>query len=118
MQSVKTILILFLLIGGCIALVGCESDDKKNIVSQEEFNSLQKGMTYEEVIGILGEPYTSNTMGDYTGGTWFYENDTTLCTVMFRNNRLYRKDVGAPEPPEIEVPDVNINIPEINLPNV
>lgn len=114
MRNTTVKLMLALFMGACLALVGCESDDNRNIITEAEYNSLQEGMTYEEVLGIIGEPHSSKTYGDLTSYSWFYKNDTDFCVVMFRNNRLVHK-TNTDEEIELDLPDFDIDIPEYDV---
>ena len=51
-KSTKKIILFF----SFISLISCSISPK--IVTKEEFNSIQKGMSYQEVVDTIGQEYT------------------------------------------------------------
>jgi Domain of Unknown Function with PDB structure (DUF3862) len=118
-----TLMGLFLMLGACVALmssVDTEKDnlqaDKKTIsekvdtpamstsepavkendeVTMEEFNKIKNGMTYEEVVKIIGFEGTemsSSEIGGIKTIMYSWQNDDgSNMNAMFQNNKLNTK---------------------------
>ena len=77
-----------LLVGGLLlALAGCSR------LTQDNFNKIQDGMTYEEVVSILGEPTDSKGVGagSLSASSVTWENDSARANIKFLNNKVQLK---------------------------
>ena len=64
-----------------------------NRLSQENFAKIDEGMTFEEVVAVLGEPTDSKSAGigplSATDATW--ENDSARINIKFLNGKVQIK---------------------------
>ena len=81
----KTLLPLLCL--ALLLLVGCTR------LTQENFNRVEDGMTYDEVVRILGEPADSKGIGagplSASSATW--EDDQARVNIKFLNGKVQLK---------------------------
>jgi hypothetical protein len=84
-----------LLIAG-LFLVGCFDR-----LSQASFNKVQKGMTFEEVVAILGQPTDSKSVGvgplSATSSKW--SNAKIEINIKFVNNKVQLKSLDTKSGP-------------------
>ncbi|MBA2653536.1 MAG: DUF3862 domain-containing protein [Gammaproteobacteria bacterium] len=68
-----------------LVLVSCTSS-----INKKNFDLIESGMTYPEVVAILGEPSTSATLslGDSTGTSTYWENRNGKISIQFINGRV------------------------------
>lgn len=80
----------------------CCTDLKPPIVSMEKYNCIQSGMSYSEVVNIIGTPGTEmsrsdmpgikNVMKEITTIMYMWRNsDGTNMNAMFQNDKLISK---------------------------
>ena len=75
------------------------SQSATNKINIEKFNTIQTGMTYQEVVNIIGEEGTmmseSNIGNDETYRTilyyWYGDNGISNANIMFQNNKVISK---------------------------
>lgn len=67
-----------------LALVGCARLTRAN------FDRIEEGMSYSEVVGILGEPDDSKSVGfgPLSASTATWEDDQALISIQFVNERV------------------------------
>ena len=77
-----------------LALVGCDR------LSQENFNKIERGMTYDEVVAILGEPTDSKSVGvaSLSGTTATWESSSVEISIQFVNEKVQLKSRETKEP--------------------
>lgn len=77
----------FLVLISCIILFSCSR------VSQENFNRLNQNMTMQEVIQILGEPTSSESVdiAGISGTASIWRSDKAEINIQFLNNKLLMK---------------------------
>lgn len=68
-------------------------------LTQENFNRIDNGMPYAEVVKILGEPESSEAGGAFgiTAGTSVWRDDTHQVTIVFLNEKVTSKAFSAIE---------------------
>lgn len=65
-------------------------------MTMEKFNQIEDGMTYEEVVSIIGEEGTLSTESSYGNQTmkvyyWYAKNGISNATVSFMNGKVNAK---------------------------
>jgi len=62
-------------------------------LTQENFNKIDNGMPYADVVKILGEPQSSEGGGAFgiTAGTSVWRDDTHQVTIVFLNEKVTSK---------------------------
>jgi hypothetical protein len=91
-------LILFLP-GGVLNNPGDDGGQSVHTIRLENYNKVEKGMTYEEVKGILGADGelfgdggdTSSDSGYLTTYRWYGENDQSVAVMSFLSGKLTAK---------------------------
>ncbi len=80
-------LLLLLVATGCTRL------------TQENFNKVQTGMTYEEVVSILGEPSDNKSLGagPLSASSITWEDDSARVNIKFLNNKVQLKAFESKE---------------------
>lgn len=82
---------------GCLALMlltACENDDDRTLVTLSEYNEIQYGMSYDQVVAIVGDNETSSaraTGGPYgaTAYAYVWENrDGSRMVVTFATTNV------------------------------
>ena len=71
-------------------------EDLKSNISLEKYNQIQEGMTYEEVVSIVGEEgevVSEVDIGypEYATKLYSWSNDNGTMTITFQNNKVYSK---------------------------
>lgn len=76
---------------GLALVAGCD-----NRVDRAQFERIENGMSQEEVVAILGEPDTieSVTLGRVSGSTAQWRADGRVVTVVFANDEVAFKSLG------------------------
>ena len=74
-----------------VLLVGCGSK-----ITQENFDTIQAGMSREDVKSILGEPTESGgvSVGTISGDSWVWKKDRTVITIQFVGGKVLAKQFG------------------------
>ena len=88
-KSKMTVILSFII--GILFLFLCACNSK---VNEENYNKIQTGMTYNEVINILGDDYevgSDANVGGYTSSCYIWENGGYTITVIFLNGKVYSK---------------------------
>lgn len=72
------------------------TQDQKQKVTLEKFNQIQTGMTYDEVVSIIGEEGTLSTESSYGNANmkiyyWYSEDGITNATISFMNGKVEAK---------------------------
>jgi hypothetical protein len=66
-------------------------------LTQENFNKVEKGMTFEEVVAILGQPTDSKSVGvgplSATSSKW--SNAKVEISIKFVNNKVQLKSLDS-----------------------
>ena len=83
MQKAASVACLLLL----LTALGCTR------LTQENFNKVQTGMTYEEVVTILGEPSDNQSVGagPLSASSITWEDDSARVNIKFLNNKVQLK---------------------------
>lgn len=76
-----------------LAATGCTR------LTQENFNKVQTGMTYEEVVTILGEPSDNQSIGagPLSASSITWEDDSARVNIKFLNNKVQVKAFESKE---------------------
>jgi hypothetical protein len=66
-------------------------------INQEDFNKISNGMTYAEVVKVLGEPTSSESGGAFgiTAGASVWRDDKNQISIVFVNEKVASKSFGA-----------------------
>lgn len=73
-----------------------ESENDNTKATLDKFNQIETGMTYEEVVGIMGEEGTLSTESSYGSQSlktyyWYASNGYSNATISFMNNKVSAK---------------------------
>ena len=63
-------------------------------ITLDKFNQIQTGMTYEEVVAIIGEEGTvssESSYGDYSSKIYSWSNGIANATISFTNGKVSAK---------------------------
>ena len=78
-----------ILLMAALLLVGCTR------LTQENYNKIEEGMAYQDVLTILGEPTESKSIGigplSGTAATW--DDGTTRISIKFLNEKVQLKSL-------------------------
>ena len=78
-----------ILVMAAFLLVGCTR------LTQENYNKIEEGMAYQDVLTILGEPTESKSIGigplSGTAATW--DDGTTRISIKFLNEKVQLKSL-------------------------
>lgn len=87
MAAMKTLLKSFLLAVVAVALISCGR------VNQDNFNKVQNNMTSEEVVAILGEPTTSDSINiaGVSGTSSAWKSRDAQIIIQFVNDKVIAK---------------------------
>lgn len=71
-------------------------ENHENKITLEKFNQIENGMTYEEVVSIIGEEGTLSTESSYGSQAmriygWYASNGISNATVSFMNGKVNGK---------------------------
>ncbi len=68
-------------------------------LTQENFNKVETGMTYEQVVGILGEPTDNKSVGagPVSASSVSWESDSARVNIKFLNNKVQLKAFESKE---------------------
>lgn len=87
----KKVLISLMLIALSLAIVACSN--KEGVVTEENFNKLEEGMTKDEIIELFGEPLEEN------GNQWTYDllkgDSTSALNIFFNGDELAGYTTGS-----------------------
>lgn len=85
----------------CILMVSCSK------VTQANYEKIKPNMSMQEVIAILGEPSSSESISvagiSGTSATW--RNNNSEIVIQFLNNKVTVKTMGKPDQGPVEVPN-------------
>lgn len=78
------------------ALTGTDIVQNQEKMTLEKFNKIETGMTYQEVVDIIGEEGTLSTESSYGNQTmqiyyWYASNGISNATVSFQNGKVTAK---------------------------
>ena len=89
LRSTNRTIVSALLAVAIVALLGCSR------LTQENFNRIDEGMSFDEVTTILGEPTDSKSIGigplSGTAATW--DDGKTRIEIKFLNERVQLKSL-------------------------
>ncbi len=71
-------------------------ENRENKITLEKFNQIENGMTYEEVVSIIGEEGTLSTESSYGNQTmriysWYASDGISNATITFMNGNVKGK---------------------------
>ena len=69
-------------------------NESPNKITLDKFNQIQTGMTYEEVVAIIGEEGTlssESSYGDYSSKIYSWSNGIANATISFSNGKVSAK---------------------------
>jgi len=91
MRKITLFITTLLLLSGCVTKMNIQQG---NVIEQENYNKLHKGMTREEVTSLVGSPVMINTFRDnrvdyiYTNKPGYGKGEEMSFTLVFQRNRL------------------------------
>ena len=67
-------------------------------VTRKNFDRIENGMSYEEVVEILGEPSDSASagFGPFSAGSAEWEGDDGMISIQFVNEKVQAKSFQSP----------------------
>lgn len=70
-------------------------------ITQDNFNKINNGMAYEEVVKLLGEPQSSEGGGAFgiTASTAVWKDEKNQISIVFLNEKVTSKTFGAVQAP-------------------
>lgn len=79
-----------------VSNITVEESNQDEKATLEKFNKIETGMTYQEVVDIMGEEGTVSTESSYGSQTmqiyyWYASNGTSNTTVSFMNGKVSAK---------------------------
>lgn len=83
-----------------IALMACSHK-----ISEENYNKITPGMTYEEVVKILGKPSSTGkfALGEISATTATWEGDNGKVVIQFINDVVKLKNFSGPGTEQLEI---------------
>lgn len=91
LKKKKRVLILSFIMAVLLFIGGCDSVQ----VNEENYNKIQKGMSFNEVVEILGEDYevsSSASYGDYNSNCYVWQGfGGANITIIFLNGKVFSK---------------------------
>lgn len=74
-------------------------------ISEENYNKITSGMTYEEVVKILGKPTNTGkfALGEISATTATWEGDNGKVVIQFINNIVKLKNFSGPGTEQLEI---------------
>lgn len=95
------LMFMTLICTGCTSTTTTNSEASKNKVTLEKFNKIETGMTYNEVVEIIGEEGTLSSESSFGEGTefetntkiyyWYAENRMSNVLITFSNDKVSSK---------------------------
>lgn len=91
-RLVALFMAMAILAAAALALAGCGDSQKSGVISREQYDRIQKGLTLDEVEAIGGEPYRTHKTGTSKDPNifWYYsktEGDG-LVRISFLSGRV------------------------------
>jgi hypothetical protein len=89
-------------IAAIVVVIGALSACSRSRVTQENFDKIKNGMTFEEVKKILGEPADSASVdiGIFSGGTSTWKGKDGTVSIQFVNGKVKAKQFLQATKPE------------------
>lgn len=80
----KTVTVTVVLLSLALAVIGCARLTRAN------FDRIEEGMSYSEVVALLGEPHDSKSVGfgPLSASTATWEDERALISIQFVNERV------------------------------
>ena len=105
-KTVKNFILISMLIltiglcTGCSSTVTTSNEADDNKVTLEKFNKIETGMTYEQVVEIIGEEGTLDSESDFMDYKtqiyhWYAKNHMSNAIITFSNNKVTSKTQTA-----------------------
>lgn len=88
-----------------VALMVCSLIACTQTINEESYNKITSGMTYEEVIKILGKPSSTGkfALGEISATTATWEGDNGKVVIQFINNVVKLKNFSGPGTEKLEI---------------
>ena len=74
-------------------------------VSEENYNKISSGMSFQEVVQILGKPTSTGkfALGELSATTATWESDKGKVVIQFINNVVKLKNFSGPSTEHVEI---------------
>lgn len=88
-----------------IALTLCTLIACTQPISEENYNKISTGMSYEEVVQILGKPTSTGkfALGEISATTASWEGENAKIIIQFINNQVRLKNFDGKHSEQLEI---------------